>query len=467
MMVGVLLLVLWLFQVVFMDKFYEAIKKGEVMEVGQTIEDNVTSSNLYQIMDNLSESRNLCIILTDATGRRLYSKNAMDPNATIGDLTGQDYVKLGLAAKKKGGQMFADLYEVIMVSKPMSDYSMSHAFEFKSPKAGAVTYVKVITYEAREYVLLVNSFISPVSATVSTIRTQLVYVTVIMIVLAFILSIFIAKKIASPIIHINDAAKALATSSNEIVFEGKGYKEIEELSATLSYASTELTKTESFRRELIANVSHDLRTPLTLISGYAEMMRDLPGENNPENTQVIIDEATRLTALVNDMLDLSKLQAGTQKMDKHVYNLTQNIQETMKRYKALTEKEGYQITFEYEEEVQIEADELKMSQVVYNLINNAINYTGVDKIVAVRQKIVDNKVRIEVIDTGAGIAKENIPYIWDRYYKVDKTHKRAAIGTGLGLSIVRNILDAHNATYGVESELTKGSTFWFEIPRSI
>lgn len=466
-MVGVLLVVLWLFQVVFMEKFYETIKKSEIIEVGQTIEANVTSSNLYEIMDNLSTSRNLCIILTDATGRRLYSKNAMDPNATIGDLSSKEYVRLGIAAKEKGGQMFADLYEVTMVSKPMNSNSMNHAFKFKSPQAGAVTYVKVITYEGSEYVLLINSFISPVSATVSTIRTQLAYVTVIMIVLAFILSIFIARKIANPIIRINDAAKALATSSDEIVFEGKGYREIAELSSTLSYASAELTKTESFRKELIANVSHDLRTPLTLISGYAEMMRDLPGENNPENTQVIIDEATRLTALVNDMLDLSKLQAGTQKMDKHVYNFTQNVKETMKRYAMLTENEGYQITFDYDEEVEIEADELKMSQVVYNLINNAINYTGDDKTVAVRQKIVDNKVRIEVIDTGAGIAKENIPYIWDRYYKVDKIHKRATIGTGLGLSIVRNILDAHQATYGVESELKKGSTFWFEVPRKV
>ena len=466
-MVGVLLVVLWLFQVVFMDKFYETIKKSEVIDVSQTIQDHITSSNLYQIMDNLSESRNLCIILTDATGRRLYSKNAMDPNATIGDLGSKEYVRLGIAAKKKGGQMFADLYEITMVSNSMNDYSMSHAFRFKSPKEGAVTYVKVIDYKGSDYVLLINSFISPVSATVSTIRTQLIYVTIIMIILAFAMSLFIAKKIANPIIHINEAAKALATSSDEIIFEGKGYKEIEELSSTLSYASTELAKTEGFRREIIANVSHDLRTPLTLISGYAEMMRDLPGENNPENTQVIIDEATRLTALVNDMLDLSKLQAGTHEMDKHVYNLTQNVKEIMQRYAALTEKEGYQITFEYDEEVQIEADELKISQVIYNLINNAINYTGEDKTVAVRQKIVDNKVRIEVIDNGAGIAEENIPYIWDRYYKIDKTHKRATIGTGLGLSIVRNILDAHGATYGVESELTKGSTFWFEIPRTI
>ena len=137
----------------------------------------------------------------------------------------------------------------------------------------------------------------------------------------------------------------------------------------------------------------------------------------------------------------------------------------MKCYAALTEKEGYHITFDYEEEVEIEGDELKISQVIYNLINNAINYTGEDKTVAVCQKIVDNKVRMEVTDTGEGIAEENIPYIWDRYYKVDKLHKRAAIGTGLGLSIVRNILEAHGATYGVESELHKGSTFWFELAR--
>ncbi len=450
-----------------MDKFYKTIKRMEVMKVGQTIEENVASPNLYSKMDELSENSNLCIILTDAMGRRLYSKNAMDPNATIGDLSSKEYVKLGIMAKEKGGQMFVGLIrQLTVVSNSAPAYSMNPAYKFNH-KDEAVTFVKVINYEGSEYVLLINSFISPVSATVSTIRTQLVCVTIIMIILAFILSIFIARKIANPIIHINDAAKALATNSDEIVFSGKGYREIEELSRTLSYASTELTKTESFRRELIANVSHDLRTPLTLISGYAEMMRDLPGENNPENTQIIIDEANRLTALVNDMLDLSKLQAGTQKMDKHIYNFTQNVQETMLRYAALTEKEGYQITFDYDEEVEIEADELKMSQVVYNLINNAINYTGEDKIVAVHQKIVDNKVRIEVVDTGAGIAKENIPYIWDRYYKVDKTHRRATIGTGLGLSIVRNILEAHHATYGVESELTKGSTFWFEIPRNV
>ncbi|MGN0353172.1 MAG: sensor histidine kinase, partial [Roseburia sp.] len=105
----------------------------------------------------------------------------------------------------------------------------------------------------------------------------------------------------------------------------------------------------------------------------------------------------------------------------------------------------------------------KIFQVIYNLVNNAINYAGEDKMVIVRQIVVGKRVRIEVIDHGEGIAEESLPYVWDRYYKVDKTHKRAVMGTGLGLSIVKNILELHDAAYGVKSEIGKGSTFWFEL----
>ena len=118
---------------------------------------------------------------------------------------------------------------------------------------------------------------------------------------------------------------------------------------------------------------------------------------------------------------------------------------------------------DYDGKVQVKADEYKIYQVIYNLINNAINYTGKDKTVWVRQKISGDKVRIEVTDSGDGIAKEALPYVWDRYYKVDKTHKRAVMGTGLGLSIVKNILELHHAGYGVVSEPGCGSTFWFEL----
>ena len=461
LLVGILLILLWLIQVVFLESIYKRIKTNEVVEIGRNMSGAIYSQEAKNIFDTVSKDKNVSIVVTTLLGQKCYI-SPFGENQGFGGIENVRYYVLARYAESSGGEF---LYEGDPLEK---EFELENGFvdsQHRRYKSDTVTYTRIIdTLSGERYALFVISAIAPVEATVDTIRSQLFYVTLVMLVLAFLLSLYIAKKIANPIIKINDQAKQLATNCNEeMTFEGKGYKEIAELSSTLSFASTELARTENLRRELIANVSHDLRTPLTLICGYAEMMRDLPGENTAENTQVIIDEATRLTILVNDMLNLSKLQQGIQTLDKRTYNLTDNIKETMKRYTAFTEQEGYQITFDYDQEAFINADEIKISQVVYNLINNAINYTGIDKKVAVKQKIVNNKVRIEVTDTGEGISKENLPYIWDRYYKVDKAHKRAAIGTGLGLSIVQNILKAHEAIYGVESELGKGSTFWFEI----
>ena len=205
-------------------------------------------------------------------------------------------------------------------------------------------------------------------------------------------------------------------------------------------------------------------TPLTMITGYGEVMRDLPGENTPENIQIIIDEATRLSTLVNDLLDLSKLQSGALQAEKKEFCLTDSVRDIFTRYAKLVEQDGYNIIFEAYENVYINADELRISQVIYNLVNNAVNHVGEDKTVIVTQKPQKGgKVRIEVTDHGEGIPADKLEYIWERYYKVDKEHKRGVIGSGLGLSIVKSILDAHNAHYGVRSALGKGSTFWFEI----
>lgn len=140
-------------------------------------------------------------------------------------------------------------------------------------------------------------------------------------------------------------------------FDGKDYREVAELSDTLNATAKELGKNESLRRELIANVSHDLRTPLTMIIAYAEVMRDLPGENTPENVQVVIDEAGRLTNLVNDMLDMSKLQAGVMEKNDTVYNLTESIESVLERYNKLKEQDGYSIHFEYDRKVLVKTVE--------------------------------------------------------------------------------------------------------------
>lgn len=327
----------------------------------------------------------------------------------------------------------------------------------------SVIYVNIVMVEGEEQILMVNTQLTPVDATVNTLRIELIWITVIMIFLSLVIAFLISRQVSKSFIKINESAREMAKGNFDVRFEGKDYREAAELSDTLNTTAAELGKNERLRRELIANVSHDLRTPLTMIIAYAEVMRDLPGENTPENVQVVIDEAGRLTNLVNDMLDISKQQAGVMEKNAQCYNLTDSIQAVLERYGKLKEQDGYVISFEYDGKVMVEADEYKMFQVMYNLINNAINYTGEDKTVSVRQKMHGRKVRIEVEDSGEGIAPEDLPYVWDRYYKVDKTHRRAVMGTGLGLSIVKNILELHGAEYGVESPPGGGTVFWFEL----
>ena len=329
--------------------------------------------------------------------------------------------------------------------------------------AESIIYVRIIDVNGEENVVLVNSVITPVDATVTTLKMQLKVISIIVLLIAFVIAALISNNISKSIIRLNDGAKQLAGGDYSVKFNSKDYLEVAQLTDTLNYAATELGKTDSLQKELIANVSHDLRTPLTMIKGYAEVMRDIPGENTPENVQVIIEETERLTGLVNDMLDISKLKAGTISIKPEEYNITESIRHVLERYNKLREVEGYTIDFLYDREVEVYADEQKMYQVLYNLVNNAINYTGEDKKVTVRQKISGNHLRIEVTDTGHGVRAEDIPYVWDRYYKDKTAHKRAVQGTGLGLSIVKNVLELHGAKYGVFSTPGQGATFWFEL----
>ena len=163
------------------------------------------------------------------------------------------------------------------------------------------------------------------------------------------------------------------------------------------------------------------------------------------------------------MLDLSKLQSGAIELETEQVCITDEINEIFRRYTKLVEQEGYNLSFKFDKNVYVNADRIKLGQVIYNFINNAINHCGEDKTVIVTQKANDKRVRIEVEDHGEGIPEDKLEYIWDRYYKVDKEHKRGVIGTGLGLSIVKNILDLHGAKYGVKSKQGSGSVFWFEM----
>jgi signal transduction histidine kinase len=178
-----------------------------------------------------------------------------------------------------------------------------------------------------------------------------------------------------------------------------------------------------------------------------------------------VDEAKRLNRLVGDVLDLSKLQSGGQKLKLSRYNLTESLREIALRLAELTKASGYTILFEAGEDAHVVADESHISQAVYNLLTNAVSFTGEDKTVTLRQITEAGAVTVEVADTGKGVAPEELAHIFERYYRSEKKHRRAEIGSGIGLSIVKSIMELHGGVYGVRSEPGEGSVFWIRLKR--
>jgi signal transduction histidine kinase len=318
------------------------------------------------------------------------------------------------------------------------------------------------------YVAVYN-YIQPVANMVDLLQSQYYANAFLLLIVAVLLSVMLSVAISKPIKKISAAAKTIPSGNFGVKPSIADYTEIRLLETNLAIASREVAKSEKLRKDLIANVSHDLKTPLTMIKAYAEMIRDLSGDN-PEkrnyHLRVIIEEADRLNNLVVDMLDISKLQSGAIVIHRMAFNFSEHLQSVVRRYDLLSAERNYNLQSEIQMGICINADASKIEQVVYNLVNNAINYTGDDGSVTVRLFRKKGKARFEVSDTGIGIKSEEIPLIWERYYKANKSenHHRTTLGTGLGLSIVKGILEGHGFPYGVDSVVGKGSTFWFEVP---
>ena len=313
--------------------------------------------------------------------------------------------------------------------------------------------------------IFVNTSLVPLDDSIKMLKSQFIYVSVITLLMGTIISFFISKKLSIPIININNKAKLLGQKKYDNKFDETNILELYELSNTLDEAQKELSKTDELRRELMANVSHDLKTPLTLIRSYAEAARDLhvdKQEKREEDLNVIVGETERLTLLVNDILQLSKLESNVLEITYEEFNLKQMINSLINKFDIL-KNDGFKFIINCDDDIVVNSDRRKLEQVVYNLVNNAINYTGEDKTVIINVFRKDNVIRVEVIDSGEGIPKEKLNLIWDKYYKVDKTHKRNKYGTGIGLSIVKTTLVNLNYNYGVKSEIGKGTTFFFEI----
>ena len=328
-------------------------------------------------------------------------------------------------------------------------------------------YGKQIKTNLANYYMILNTPLEPVESYIDFILNQYFYIALIVIVIALVVAFFLAKNISSPIIKMKDEANKLAHGDYNVKFETNSFSEINDLASTLDDATDKLSKTNDLRKDLIANVSHDIKTPLTMIKAYAEMIRDISGDDpkkRNEHLDVIIEESEYLDKLVTDMSELSKLQSGVIEINRDNFDLKDCTNKVVLLLSNIIKQKNINLVLNLDDCV-VYADQIKISQVIYNYLSNALKYSPDDSKITVKIINSEDNVRLEVIDNGNGIAKEALPYIWDRYYKVDKNFNRTVNSTGLGLAIAKAILEAHKARYGVESEPGKGSTFWFELSK--
>ena len=431
-----IILFLWFFQVVFINSYYEYSKTNQIKNVTDEILQNY--DNDIEYLNKLSYEENICIEIVK-NRITIYSSN--------------DSIRGCISSS---GKYKNDFYENDLEEQ---------TYKLINPLLNTKSLIYAKKYN-EDITIFVNASLEPLDNTISILSNQLIIVSIIVVILSLIIGYFISKRISKPIVKMNEKAKKLANGNYNFTFDNNSnIYEIDELANTLNYAKKELAETDELRRDLLANVSHDLKTPLTMIKAYAEMIRDLNSDNVEKrnaNLNVIIEESERLNILVNDLLTLSKIQANKDVLEKEDFDIVELINNIIKRYSIYKDTEGYIFEVNTPDKVIVNADKKKIEQVIYNLINNAINYTGDDNRVIINV-LVDKNIRVEIKDTGKGIKKEDLPHIWDKYYHSKKKHKRNVIGTGIGLSIVKTILESHNFKYGVESKRNKGTTFYFEI----
>ena len=447
-LVLVVLLLLWFFQIVFLENFYTQMRISEIKK---------ESSSIIKLFNNKSEfedrlntfayNNNLSVELLDPSGNNTYVAGPIGASGHIpmvNNVARTEVFQKALAGKQA----------IISLTHPrFGNKFMMLGFPVKV--SGEIASV-----------LIINMPLVPVEDTALILKWQLFYITIILLAAALLLSYYISRGFTRPILEIKQVSETMAAGDFSARIKSNKQDEIGKLAETINYLGQQLSKIEQLRKDLVANVSHELRTPLSLIRGYAETIRDVTG-NTPEKREkhlgIIIEETERLSRIVDDILNLSQLQAGYFELHKSCFPIKETLDTVVKRFNLLSASTGVQIIQQGSSAALIEADEVRIGQVLFNLINNGFNHTLKGGTITVKLIDKSSLVRIEVSDTGSGIPEEDLPQIWDRFYKVDQAKGKGAMGTGLGLAIVKGVLEAHQAVYGVESKSDIGTTFWFEL----
>lgn len=456
--VSVILIIMWLLGVVFLQDFYEYTKELDVKKVQVDIVKTLSKGDItenYEKLLEISRENDLFVEIFDNEGKIIVSPYMY-------------FMQNDSRIRMSFGNMMSSIVATNAVKEMIETGESSKVLKIKpkeeqqKEQENAIMLINKFKAGDMNYYVATRSSLVPIQSTADILGRLFVVIMLVVLVVSLVLAFAFASTITKPIRKLSVAARQVAAGNYDVNLQVENADELGVLTNDFNEMTKELGKVDSIRKDLIANVSHELRTPLTMIKGYAETIRDLSGdipEKREKQLGIIIDETDRLSGLITNMLDLSRLQADKLDFAFEEFNLTKMLKKLMERYDIYTQQ-GFVFNMNLAEDVMVTGDYARLEQVVCNLVDNAINHSIDTQTVDI--VLTENGV-FNVRNFGDVIEPEDIRHIWDRYYKIDKSGRRRIAGTGIGLSIVKEILTRHNFKYGVTSDKTNGTNFWIDF----
>lgn len=349
-------------QTTFLDDFYRINKIKSIESVGKSVAEQIGDSDFEDIVERAGMTNEVCI--------RVVSNNSAYSYTGACTLRGLDNSIINLIAQ--------ETMESADGEKLFDDFRYQRRPDENPEKV--FIYSKFITYNNEPVMVLVSTAITPLSATISTLKSQYFLISIALIVMTVVLALIISRIILRPVKQISEESRNLSRGEYDGTRVRTDSREMSDLNETLIRANEDIQKADKAKKELLGNVSHDLRTPLTMIVGYGEMIRDLPEENTEENLNVIIEEAKRLSTLVDDLIDISKIDTAGVELNKEDIRLNALLEDVYHQYQKYCESQNIDFSLKLsEDDPLVNIDIKRIKQILYNFINNSLNYNSKKK----------------------------------------------------------------------------------------
>ena len=470
--VGLILFMIVVFMIVngsFLEKYYISNKKSEFIKVYTMVQEGVENGTISsetpeKDLGRLTEKNNISIAVIDSEYNVVYT-NVREKQMMVVQLNGYLYDKKHQEVLEK-----TDSYDICKSVDPQNN--TEYLTMWGNFDNGDIFIMRSPLESIRSAVTIFNRFIGVVGGCV--------------ILVSVLLAWYFSKRITEPIKELATLSQKMADldfdakytsgGSNEIGVLGENFnrmsERLEQTISNLKEANYKLQKDieqkekrENMRSEFLGNVSHELKTPIALIQGYAEGLKE--GVNDdPESREfyceVIMDEAGKMNRMVKNLLALNQLEFGEDDVQFERFDITSLISGVLQSLDILIEQKEAQVIFRHKNPIYVWADEFKVEQVVRNYVNNALNHVDGEKVIEIKITQENDVAKITVFNTGTPIPEEDLPHIWEKFYKVDKARTREYGGNGIGLSIVKAIMDSFGKGYGAINH-TNGVEFWFEL----